>query len=178
MEKSQTQMPFAVKNEIKAPQWPPIERTVVDSTSLVSMGYDPKTRTLEIEFPKAAVYRYLDVSAEQFRGLVEAPSIGTHFAAYIRGKFQWFKVDNETGHKAETTSTAASPKSREFFKTLCVREGYIGNSRSERYNASLEAVAGVMNARPQRGLPTVDEWIDSLTQAQVTAGIEWLKGAR
>jgi hypothetical protein len=177
MEKSQTQMPFAVKNEIKAPQWPPIERKIVDSTSLVSMGYDPDSRTLEIEFPKAAVYRYHDVSAEQFRALAEAPSIGTHFASYVRGKFPWYRVDNETGKEA-VTSAIASAKSREFFKNLCIREGYIGNSRFERYNASLETVARIMNARPNGSPPPVDEWIDGLTQSQVAAGIEWLKGRR
>jgi len=175
--KPQAEMPYAVKNEIKAPQWPPIERKVVDSTSLVSMGYDPESKTLEIEFPKAAVYRYHDVSAEQFRALAEAPSIGTHFASYVRGKFPWFRIDNETGKEISTTTAPASAKSREYFKNLCIREGYVGNARSERYNASLEAVARVMNARPN-GVPTVDEWIDSLTQTQVTAGIEWLKGHR
>lgn len=177
MEKSQTQMPFPGGGK-GAPEWPPISRTPANgSGDVISHGYDPATRTLEVEFMKAAVYRYHDVDAEVYRGLIEAKSAGTYLNAYVKGKHGYKRVDNATGKEIDPTTSPASAASREYFKNLCIREGYCGTARLERYNASLEAVARVMNARPN-SVPTVDEWIDGLTQAQISAGIEWLKGHR
>ena len=46
----------------------PIERTPVSSSALRSVGYDQEQRVLEIEFTNGAVYQYLDIPAEAYRG--------------------------------------------------------------------------------------------------------------
>jgi hypothetical protein len=60
-----------------------MERTAVTSRNIVSIGYDPSSSTLEIEF-KDATYQYYGVPADIYEGLLQAPSKGSFFAQYIR----------------------------------------------------------------------------------------------
>lgn len=62
-------------------------RTPVESSNLVSVGYDPKSKTLEIEFKQGRVYQYFEVPAYIFRGLMQAPSKGKYFNAHIRDRY-------------------------------------------------------------------------------------------
>jgi hypothetical protein len=55
-----------------------MRRTPVESTSIASIGYDPRRRELEIEFrERGDVYRYSDVAAEEHAELPAAESKGT-----------------------------------------------------------------------------------------------------
>ncbi|MCX7429196.1 MAG: KTSC domain-containing protein [Planctomycetia bacterium] len=49
-----------------------------------SVGYDEDQQTLEIEFTNGAVYRYFDVPAEVYRGLMAAESHGRYFHEHVR----------------------------------------------------------------------------------------------
>lgn len=177
----QTQMPFAVNRKKNAPDWPPIERDLVDSTSIVSVGYDEASRTMEIEFPKAAVYRYHDVSPKQHRALIEAPSIGTHFATEVRGKFPWFRVDIETGKEMAAAAGADKPATkaqRDYVYRLLGKCGYIDGFRSERCGAGMHETATICGAplRGPSGAPMyVDDWLAALTAAQATKAIDHMK---
>ena len=64
-----------------------MQRRIVSSSSVASVGYEPKSRTLEIEFHSGSVYEYQEVPPEVFRGLMEAPSVGRYFANKIRGQY-------------------------------------------------------------------------------------------
>lgn len=77
------------------PDRPRLLRTPVVSSNLVSLGYraneddDPTTAMrgcgrLEVEFANGSVYRYEDVPAALFLGLLEAPSIGAYFHRAIK----------------------------------------------------------------------------------------------
>lgn len=68
-----------------------MNRTPVTSSTLVSIGYDKDTKTLEVEF-KSGIYRCYNVPQEAFDGLRQAKSAGGYFAAQIRGKFDSAKV--------------------------------------------------------------------------------------
>lgn len=68
-----------------------MDRTAVSSSNIRSIGYDPNTKTLEIEFA-AGVYSYPNVPVEAYEGLKNAKSIGSYFSAQIRGKFQGTKL--------------------------------------------------------------------------------------
>ena len=61
-----------------------IERTPVRSSALRSVGYDQEQRVLEIEFTGGEVYRYFDVPAEVYRGLMAAESHGRYFHRHVR----------------------------------------------------------------------------------------------
>jgi hypothetical protein len=70
-----------------------MERTPVTSTQLASIGYDPATLTLEVEFRKGGVYQYIGVSAETHQQLMNAQSIGIFFNTVIReGGFAYVRV--------------------------------------------------------------------------------------
>jgi KTSC domain len=70
-----------------------MDRTPVTSTQLASIGYDPATLTLEVEFRKGGVYQYIGVAAETHQQLMTAQSIGTFFNAVIReGGFAYVRV--------------------------------------------------------------------------------------
>jgi len=57
-----------------------MRRVAVESTSIVSIGYDRQRRELEIEFRETGdVYRYFAVSAGEYAGLMAAESKGTYF---------------------------------------------------------------------------------------------------
>lgn len=70
-----------------------MDRQVVISSNIQSIGYDPVTLTLEIQFRKTGdVYQYFDVPAHIHRGLMDADSHGKYFHQNIRGKFLYDKI--------------------------------------------------------------------------------------
>ncbi|GAC1388036.1 MAG: hypothetical protein NVSMB31_01360 [Vulcanimicrobiaceae bacterium] len=58
-----------------------IERIPVNSKAVRSIGYEPITRTLDIEF-HSGVYRYNDVPETEYEGLLHAESIGRAVMAF------------------------------------------------------------------------------------------------
>jgi len=67
-------------------------REVVESSSLKSIGYDRKTRTLEVEFASGGIYRYDDVPTELWSELRHSPSKGKFFQERIRDQFPTARV--------------------------------------------------------------------------------------
>jgi hypothetical protein len=55
-----------------------MDRKAVDSSMLKSIGYDSESQTLELEFKSGEVWQYMDVPAEEFEGLMNAPSHGSY----------------------------------------------------------------------------------------------------
>jgi lysyl-tRNA synthetase class 2 len=64
-----------------------MKRVPVDSTVILSAGYDPKTRTLEVQLQDGRVYAYLDVPPVVYRDLLAAESAGRYFAWFIKTTF-------------------------------------------------------------------------------------------
>jgi hypothetical protein len=80
-----------------------MERTAVESSQLVSVGYNAEKQILEIEFKGGGVYQYFDVPEHIHRELlagarivkeggIESASIGRYFGQNIRGKFKYTKL--------------------------------------------------------------------------------------
>jgi hypothetical protein len=72
-----------------------MERVRVDSSSIASIGYDAGDETLEIEFHSGGVYQYFDVPAHAHAALRDADSIGRHFVAHVRDRYEFARVDAE-----------------------------------------------------------------------------------
>ena len=71
-----------------------MNRTQISSANLRSVGYDPSTSTLEVEFRHGGVYEYLDVPAARYDGLMSAYSKGSYFDTFIKnGGFPYHKVE-------------------------------------------------------------------------------------
>jgi hypothetical protein len=73
----------------------PIHRTTVNSSNLNSIGYDVKTKTLDIQFNNGVVYRYYLVPQEIYVGLMKAESHGKYFHVMIRNRFQYNQVSSD-----------------------------------------------------------------------------------
>ena len=65
-----------------------MERTRVASRSVASVGYDPGTFELEIEFRNGRSYRYQRVPVAAYRLLLQAPSIGEFVNRVIKPRFE------------------------------------------------------------------------------------------
>jgi len=61
-----------------------MQRQIVSSSNLVSVGYDSTSSILEIEFHSGGVYQYLNVPVSIYNGLMNASSHGTYFDVYIK----------------------------------------------------------------------------------------------
>lgn len=66
-----------------------MDRIPVSSSSIASIGYDPSSRTLEIEFRSGSVYQYFDVPPSVPVELMGASSIGRHFTRHVRGSYRY-----------------------------------------------------------------------------------------
>lgn len=67
-------------------------REVVTSSSLRSIGYDARTRTLEVEFASGSVYRYAPVPGEVWAAFRRADSKGKYFQDFVRDNFETERV--------------------------------------------------------------------------------------
>lgn len=65
-----------------------MDRQAVSSSNLASIGYDPSTETLEVEFTTTGkVYEYYNVPQFMYDRLMEASSHGVFFSAEIRNAY-------------------------------------------------------------------------------------------
>jgi hypothetical protein len=65
-----------------------IPRQSVQSTAIAKVGYSKRRHILEIEFVKAAVYRYLDVQVTVYRDLMSAKSKARFYDSNIRKHYR------------------------------------------------------------------------------------------
>ena len=73
-----------------------MRRLPVDSTDLVSIGYDPKTRVLEIEFKEDRIYQYQDVEPDIYERFTRTDSYGEYFYAHINKHYRYKRVNGKT----------------------------------------------------------------------------------
>ncbi len=64
-----------------------MNRAPVSSSNVKSIGYDEPSRTMHVEFRDGGVYEYSGVPPETHQALVNAPSVGSHLHAHIKGRF-------------------------------------------------------------------------------------------
>lgn len=64
----------------------------VISSNILAVGYDEPSRTLAVQFISGDVYRYADVPPQAHAALMAAKSIGKHFGAEIKPRFQFVKM--------------------------------------------------------------------------------------
>ena len=69
-----------------------MERQLVASTNIASIGFDEPSETLEVEFFNGTVYQYYNVGAALFEQLMESSSKGRFLNAYIRSAYPYSRV--------------------------------------------------------------------------------------
>jgi len=69
-----------------------IAHVPVQSSSVASVGYLPRARTLEVRFRNGTVYQYFEVPNAIFALFLEASSKGTFFNEAVRSRFGHARV--------------------------------------------------------------------------------------
>lgn len=70
-----------------------MERQAVSSSNIASIGYDPDSETLEVEFSRTGkLYQYLNVPSFMHERLMQANSVGTFFNAEIKDAYTCIPV--------------------------------------------------------------------------------------
>jgi len=64
-----------------------MNRTPVSSSNIRSVGYDPASRTLELEFHSGGLYQYSGVPETIYQGFMRAASKGSYFHDHIKGRY-------------------------------------------------------------------------------------------
>jgi len=67
----------------------------------VSIGYDPKSQLLEIEFRGDRIYRYEDVEPGVYERFMRADSFGQYFFTNINGRYRYQRIDEAGKPKPE-----------------------------------------------------------------------------
>ena len=69
-----------------------MEKQYVSSSSVLSIGYDAQTQTLEIEFVTGRVYQYYGVPDHLYEQIMRAESKGQFFNTYIKDAYPFSRV--------------------------------------------------------------------------------------
>jgi hypothetical protein len=70
-----------------------MEMKPVTSSNIAEVGYDPQSLTLGVRFTNGSLYHYAGVTPEKHAEFVGAESIGKHFGAQIRGKYEHSRIE-------------------------------------------------------------------------------------
>jgi hypothetical protein len=68
-----------------------MKRMQVSSSMISSVGYDPRSRILEVEFTSGDVGQYSNVPAEKYQEMVSANSIGSFLHREIKPNYPFTK---------------------------------------------------------------------------------------
>ena len=69
-----------------------MQKNLVASSNLASVGYSRETETLEIEFLDGSVYQYYNVPENMYDELMGAGSKGQFLHAYIKNAYPYSRV--------------------------------------------------------------------------------------
>jgi KTSC domain len=95
-----------------------MRRQRVDSSAVVSVGYDDWSKTLEIEFSGGAIYDYAQVPEVLYRDFLAAESKGRFVNLYIKPYFEHEEMTGEPviyttrddGHKRRSDGRAEAAR--------------------------------------------------------------------
>lgn len=69
-----------------------MDREYVISSNVRSIGYDPTSATLEVEFQNSFVYQYYNVPQHVYDALMAASSKGQFFNSQIKNMYAFSRV--------------------------------------------------------------------------------------
>lgn len=69
-----------------------MNRILVDSSNIESVGYDRATQTLEVEFKNGYIYQYFDVPETDYTNMLNSSSVGQYLARNIKGVYRYART--------------------------------------------------------------------------------------
>jgi hypothetical protein len=86
--------------------------TTVNSNAIHAIGYDPKTRQLEVIFTGGGIYLFQNVPQDVFLQFLRSPSKGSFFRRRIQGRFRQERLGRLT-KRQEARRQAKHPPTAE-----------------------------------------------------------------
>ncbi|MDN5284163.1 MAG: hypothetical protein JWR38_437 [Mucilaginibacter sp.] len=70
-----------------------MQRRMVESSALNSLGYDPTTKVLELEFrDNGGVWQYFGFPSAAYEKFIQSESLGHFFTTKIKGKYPELRI--------------------------------------------------------------------------------------
>ncbi|VTU41175.1 hypothetical protein H4CHR_05910 [Variovorax sp. PBS-H4] len=69
-----------------------MNRELIASSTIIAIGYDEPSQTLEVEFKTGAVYQYYNVTQALYEQLMQAGSKGQFLAYQIKNAYPYSRV--------------------------------------------------------------------------------------
>lgn len=69
-----------------------MQRLPVTSSNVASVGFDPSSGVLEVEFRGGAVYQYFDVPEQVYVELVSSSSVSAYFNQFVRDSYRTIRL--------------------------------------------------------------------------------------
>lgn len=69
-----------------------MERIPVSSSNVGSIGFEPSTSTLEVEFNNGRIYQYYGVPEHVYEEFIQAASKGTYLNHNIKGTYSFTQI--------------------------------------------------------------------------------------
>jgi non-canonical purine NTP pyrophosphatase (RdgB/HAM1 family) len=95
-----------------------MQRIPVDSSDIVSIGYDAKARVLEIEFKEDRIYQYQDVEPDVYERFMRTDSYGEFFYAHITKHYRYKRVNGSAKSPAKANKLAFVTSNPRKFRDL------------------------------------------------------------
>ena len=99
-----------------------MKRVPVVSTNLKSVGYEPNSQVLEIEFIDGGVYVYNNVPPAVFQDFLKAKSHGTFFHANIKKAYEFTKVEPDLTKDTDQTAPVVPETPQGDINPVFIRE--------------------------------------------------------
>ena len=68
-----------------------MKRSPVNSSNVLSVGYDTTTSTMEVEFKNGDIYQYYEVAERIYQNLINAASVGKYLDQNIKKRGYRYK---------------------------------------------------------------------------------------
>ncbi|TXF98942.1 KTSC domain-containing protein [Massilia arenae] len=69
-----------------------MERIMVTSSNIHSVGYDGENQILEVEFKNGGVYQYFGVQSSEYDEMLSAESKGKYLNANVKNRYPFSKL--------------------------------------------------------------------------------------
>ena len=69
-----------------------MNRISINSSNISSIGYDPSTQVLEVEFHDESVYQYEGIPQSEYDGLMAASSHGQYLHQRIKDVYSYRRI--------------------------------------------------------------------------------------
>lgn len=68
-----------------------MKRSPVNSSNVLSVGYDTTTSTMEVEFRNGDIYQYYEVAERIYQNLINAASVGKYLDQNVKKRGYRYK---------------------------------------------------------------------------------------